>query len=423
MNFTKQQLIFLGVVGVIIVVFLIIFFAGGRKSTEKINLTVWGIDDELAWDYAIFRYQKSHPNVRIEYTELTPETYEKELINALAAGRGPDVFMINNRWVAKHADKIIPMPAGKMSANAFTGLFPQVAEYDFLTSDGRIYGLPLSIDTLALFYNRDIFDRRGVALPPKTWEEFLTAVPKLRSVDRSGNLILSAAAIGGSTENIPNAADILELLMLQTGALTPDEYPSQTISGEKGQNALEFYTRFTDPRDSSYTWNDVFSSAVEAFAEGKVAMTFGYANDTPEFRAKNPFLNFAVESAPQTNPDQPVNIANYWALTVSSKTGNSEMAWDFIIFATTDKEAASYYLTSTGRPPALRFLIDEYLDDSKLGVFARQALTARSFYQGDDVAVRTIFDKAIKKAMGGNLMTEILQEAETGLYNLESTRR
>ena len=411
MTFTKQQLIFLGAVGIIILVFIVILFAGGRKNTERINLTVWGVDDELAWDYAISRYQRLHPNVRIEYTELTPETYEKELINALAAGRGPDIFTINNRWTAKHADKIVPMPAEKMSANAFTGLFPQVAEHDFLSSDGQIYGLPLSIDTLALFYNRDVFDKRGVALPPKTWDEFLAVIPKFP--------ISTAAAIGGSTDSIPNAPDILELLMLQTGALSPDEYPSETIDSEEGENALEFYARFTNSKDSSYTWNDSFASAVEAFAEGKVAMTFGYANDIPEIKSKNPFLNFAVESAPQTDLDQPISIANYWALTASSKTQSPETAWDFIVFATTDKEAASYYLTSTGRPPALRFLIDEYLNDSAFGVFARQALTARSFYQGDDIAVRAIFDKAIKKAVSGNSITEILQEAETELYNLE----
>src|SRR3989304_9385450 len=99
MTFTKQQLIFLGAVGIIILVFIVILFAGGRKNTERINLTVWGVDDELAWDYAISRYQRLHPNVRIEYTELTEDSYEKELINALAAGRGPDIFMIDNGWV------------------------------------------------------------------------------------------------------------------------------------------------------------------------------------------------------------------------------------------------------------------------------------------------------------------------------------
>ncbi|MBI2506879.1 MAG: extracellular solute-binding protein, partial [Candidatus Colwellbacteria bacterium] len=239
MTFTKQQLIFLGAAGVIIIVFLVILFAGGRKSTEKINLTVWGIDDGSAWDYPIFSYQKLHPNVRIKYTELKPETYEEDLINALAAGKGPDIFMLNNRWLVKHADKITPLPAEKMSANAFKGLFPQVAEYDLLSNEGQIYGLPLSVDTLALFYNQDIFDRSGVALPPRTWDEFLTVIPKVRKVDTGGNLTLSAAALGGPSENIENAADILALLMLQTGALTPDKYPSGTVDSKAGENALD----------------------------------------------------------------------------------------------------------------------------------------------------------------------------------------
>lgn len=415
MTFTRQQLIFLGVAGAIIIIFLAVLFTGGRKPIEKIDLTIWGTDDELAWDYAILRYQKLHPNVRIKYTELREDSYEKNLINGLAAGNGPDIFMINNRWAVKHTDKIVPMPEEKVSTGDFSNFFPQVAEFDFLSTNSRIYGLPLSIDTLALFYNRDVFDRRGVALPPKTWSEFTAVIPKFP--------VSTAAAIGGSTDSIPNAPDILELLMLQTGALAPDKYPSQTISSEEGQNALEFYSRFTNPKDSSYTWNDSFGSAVEAFAEGKVAMTFGYASDIPEIKSKNPFLNFAVASVPQVNSDQAVSIANYWALTASSKTQNPEVAWDFIVLATTDREAASYYLASTGRPPALRSLINEHLNDSVLGVFARQALTARGFYQGDDVTVRTIFDKIIKKAISGNSIHEILQEAEAELYKMENIQQ
>ena len=423
MSFTRQQLIFIGVVGVIIVVFLAILFAGGRKSTERVNLTVWGVDDELAWDYTIHQYQKSHPSVRIEYTELTEDSYEEDLINALAAGRGPDIFMINNRWTVKHADKTVPMPAGKLSTSDFTGLFPQVAEHDFLTAEGQIYGLPLSIDTLALFYNRNIFDRKSVALPPKTWEEFLAVIPKLRSVDKSGNLTLAAAAVGESTENIPNAPDILELLMLQTGGLSPEEYPSDSVRSEEAGNALEFYIRFTSPTSTAYAWNSSFPSAIESFAKGKVAMIFGYARDVADIRAQNPFLNFAVAPAPQADLNQAVTIANYWGLAVSSKTQSPEAAWDFILFAATDKDSTSYYLNSTARPPALRSLIEERLNDVNFGVFARQALTARGFFQGDDAAFREIFDGAIRKTLSGRSIYEILQEVEVELGTVESKYR
>lgn len=419
MSFTKQQIIFLGLAGLLIIAFLVILFAGGRQSTEKINLTVWGIDDELVWDGAIFSYQKLHPNVRIQYTQLAPETYEKELINALAAGRGPDIFMLNNRWLVKHADKISPMPAEKMSASVFKGFFPQVAEYDLLSSEDQIYGLPLSIDTLALFYNRDIFDRNAVALAPKTWDEFVAIIPKVRSMDAVGNLTLAGAAMGGPSESVENATDILSLLMLQTGALTPDKYPSETIRSEAGENTLDFYTRFANSQSQSYSWNDSFAPSFDSFAEGKTAIVFAYASDIPKIKAKNPFLKFSVEPAPQATLEEPINTANYWALTVSNKAAKPEAAWDFIIFATTDKNTVSYYLSSTGQPPALRFLINDYLNDANLGVFAKQALTARSFYQADDIAVREIFDKAIKKASAGTRLEEVLREVETELGILE----
>ena len=61
MQFTRQQLIFLGVVGAIVLIFLIIFFAGGRRSsTEKVELAVWGIDNKAAWQDTISQYRKLH---------------------------------------------------------------------------------------------------------------------------------------------------------------------------------------------------------------------------------------------------------------------------------------------------------------------------------------------------------------------------
>lgn len=424
MNFTRQQLIFLGVVAVIVVGFLALVFVGGRDKVERVDLTIWGVDDEQVWDYAIYQFQKTHPGVRLKYTEFNPDTYEKELINALAANRGPDIFMLNNRWVVKHSDKIVPMPREKISLAAFSSLFPQVVEQDFTikgekTGEEQISGLPLSLDTLALLYNRDIFDRKGAPLPPKTWEEFLVVIPKLRSLDKAGNITLAAAAIGGSRVNIPNAPDILQLLLLQTGAISSDEYPSETVRSREGENTLTFYIQFIRTTSTAYTWNDTLPEAFDAFAEERTAMLFAYANDIPEVEARNPFLNFGVEPAPQADLTETVSLANYWALAASSKTKNLDVAWDFIIFAATDKNVASRYLTSTGRPPALRSLIDEHLNDIALGVFARQALTARSFYEGDDEAFGAALDKAIRRVITGNSVYQALQELEIEIRKTE----
>ena len=295
-----------------------------------------------------------------------------------------------------------------------------MAEQDFLYN-GQIYALPLSVDTLALVYNRDIFDGRGVALAPTTWEEFQSLVPRLRTIKQDG-LTLAAASIGGSSGNIPNATDILSLLMFQVGATQTDKGLGTIridLNTKEGENALNFYAQFASPTSTYYTWSNSFKPSIDSFAEAKTAMVFAYAYQLPRIREKNPFLDYAIGPAPQIDPNSPINIANYWGLAVSTKTLSQDAAWDFVIFAATDKDNAASYFKTTARPPALRSLINDYLRDKDLGVFAGQALTARSWLQVDDITFQRILDGAIKRALEGVSPYRVLRQADDEMSQME----
>jgi len=68
--------------------------------------------------------------------------------------------------------------------------------------------LPLSLDTLAMIYNKDLLDSAGIAVLPKNWNDFDGDVARLRSVNAQGQIVQAGAAIGGSAASIANAADI-----------------------------------------------------------------------------------------------------------------------------------------------------------------------------------------------------------------------
>ena len=73
---------------------------------------------------------------------------------------------------------------------------------------------------------------------------------------------------------------------------------------------------------------------------------------------------------------QPLNYADYWGLSFSTKAGN--LIWlEFYSFATANPQTAEIYLQTSKKPPALLSLIQKYINDPELGVFSRQALTAK----------------------------------------------
>lgn len=436
MQLTRSQLIIAGVgtVMVFIILGILIGFIPGLKTeSEKvpeIKLTAWGtLRESESFSDSFISYRTLNGNVDIKYKAINPENYETELLNALAAGTGPDIFMFQNNWLPKHQNKITPVPETQMTLENFRKLFPLVVEQDF-APDQTIYATPLFIDTLALFYNQDLFDSAGVALIPSTWQEFQAIIPRLTQKDKSGNIIKSAAAIGGTNENISHASDILNLLMLQTGTkMTNENFSSasfaQPINGiYTGLEALDFYTKFSDPSNDYYTWNEKQEYSLDNFSQGNLAMILAYESDKDLIREKNSLLNFRVTETPQPNKQDPaINYANYWGLAVSNKSQYPDWAWDLALFITTDETSADAFFAKTNYPPALRTLIQKYSNDPDTGIFVRQALTARSWPQIDNDAVSNIFSQTIKAITDKQLSSrDALYQAEKEVSDLMRAR-
>ncbi|MDP3901412.1 MAG: extracellular solute-binding protein [bacterium] len=429
MSFTRTQVMVIvaGAVLMLIVILLLIF--GLRDSgVAGLSGTVnfWGVFDEpISINRLIADYKKIQPNINVVYRKLDSTSYEQDLINGLAGVNGPDLFMMHNTWLPKHYGKIRPLDDGQLNLTDFQSLFPTVVEQDF-APDGVIFGLPLYLDTLALFYNKDYFDAKGVALPPKTWEEFQSLVPRLVELDSSGKVVRAAAAIGGSNRSINRATDLLNILMLQSGAeMVNSSFRQAEFASAQGVDSLRFYTKFANPVNNYYTWNENLHYSLDNFSEGSVAMIFNYAYQVPLLEEKNPFLRFEVATIPQpTGASQPINFANYWGLATSIKSSNPAAAWDFAIYLTTNLEAQHKYLDLTQKPPALRSLIDGLLSDNEWGVFAKQALTARSWPQIDNNIVEQEFSAMIAAVISGQKTPEkAIQEAEEKITFLMERNR
>lgn len=429
MTIDNKKLMVILVGGIAILVFLTLILilrnvGSGGNIGPRVAIEFWGVfDDRTDFDKVIRDFQAQNPNITVVYRQFSFEDYEKEVVNALAGGIGPDVWMIHHTWLPKHIDKLLPLPdkisgldQPLMTFRDFQDQFVEVAVED-LTADGQIYSIPLYVDTLALYYNRDLFNDAGITLPPKNWEEFNDAVEQLTKLDASGNIIQSGAAIGTSG-NINRSTDMLMALMLQSGVrMTDTDNASATFAKPVnntavGEVALRYYTDFANPNARTYAWNGSQHYSVDAFTEGKVAMMFNYSHQADILNQKSARLNYSVTSIPQISETDIRNYANYWAVAVSKKSLATDQAWRFVSYLAS-KEGTSSYLVQTMRPSARRDIIDLQKNDLRLGVFASQALTAKSWYQIDNSPIESIFAEMIDDVNFGRLsVREALQNAE-----------
>lgn len=399
-------------------------------ASKRVTLTIWSaVDDEGAYTPILNAYRKEHPYVSIEYRLFRMEEYEDQLLNALAEDRGPDIFLIHNTWVGKYQPKILPMPLSTktavqtvqgtikqtvvyaisqeptVSARQFKNEYPDTVSQDLLRVmnvstnpdkrdlQQRVLGIPLSVDTLAMYVNKDLLNAAGIATVPETWDAFQDAVKKLVKQDAQGEIVQAGAALGTGL-NVERAPDILSVLMMQNGAVmsAADGTPAfqaipPNLSGTRDQppsyQALAFYTDFANPAKEVYTWNAKQPNSLDAFIEGKVAFFFGYSYHLPVIKARAPKLNLTIAKLPQISGNPTANFANYWAWTVSKKTKSPDLAWNLLNFMRRPEQSKTY-LDAVKRPAALKSQLDAQLEDEDVGVFASQVLTAQSWYRGND---------------------------------------
>ncbi len=392
------------VIGIGMAVLLVIggFFAFKGAKPKTVELEFWGVfEDSIVYDQLLGDFQKQFPYIKINYHKKLVGSYEGELVDALAAGKGPDVFYIHNTWLAKHSDKLTPMPTSMMTLKQYRDTFVDVAYDDFVLNN-RIYAIPFYVDTLALYYNKDHFNAANIAQPPVTWTDFIDDVTRLTIKDEQGRITRAGAAIG-TAKNINRSTDILSLLMMQSGAKMVDQSHGAVSfeATQKDNNLLAFYTSFASPQSQYYTWNPEMDYSIDMFYEGRVAMMFNYAYTISTIRAKQPHLNFGIAPMPQSiDSSKSINYANYWAVAVSKRAKNSQYAWQFINWLAR-KDNVQKFSELTGRPISRRDLVAQQSQDLNLGVFASQALTAKSWYQVDNSAIETILANAIESVVRG----------------------
>ena len=387
------------------------------KAMKPVTLKYWRVwDGPDAFSEIIAAYKQQHPYVNIEYHKLRYSEFEQTLLEALAEDEAPDIISLHNTWIKKYQSKIVPMPA--QTSMAFPVLkgtlkkevvneirtVPGLSEkdikklfvdqvYDDVVVGGEVLALPLSVDSLAMFYNKDLFNNAGIIDPPEYWnKEFQENVRNLTKLNTNGYIIQSGVALGGS-DNIERSTDILSVLMMQNGATMmesgsvkfaaiPAAYVDQKFN--PGMEALRFFTDFASPTKEVYSWSHNLDNSLDTFAKGKLAIMFGYAYHIPTIKAKGPKLKFGIAPLPQIEGNiKKDNYANYWVETVMKKSKNPAVAWNFIQFATKENNA-KLYLDKTKKPTALRSLIEAQLEDEEIGIFADQLLTAKSWYQGKD---------------------------------------
>ncbi len=427
--------ILLIIVGVVLLIGVVAFAAmkfivPGISKSGPVTLTWWGLwEDEATVAPLIAEYTQAHPNVKIQYVKQSKEDYRERLTNTLAKGTGaPDIFTYHNSWVPMFKNDLDILPAAVMTPQEYSQTFFPIANLDLRTQNG-IVGIPLGIDTLALFVNDDIFTAYGKGVP-KTWDDLRQAALDLTVKDANGNIQQAGVALG-RTENVDNWQEILALMMLQNGVRLNDMTPA-----DRAQTALTYYTIFSG---TDHVWDETLPPSTVAFATGKLAMYFGPSWRVFDIKSQNPNLKFSVVPVPQLpkdNPSQPnISYATYWAQGVSRTAKNAPAAWDFLKFISTKDSLQKMYQSAAqsrqyGEPYPRVDMATLLSSDKIFGAFVSQAPDSQSWYldsrtfdgaTGINSQMSKYFEDAVNSINKGTDIARALATLTPGVSQVLST--
>ncbi|MFB5662381.1 extracellular solute-binding protein [Alteribacillus sp. HJP-4] len=154
----------------------------GDESGGSQSLTLWHIEtgeSEKALEDAVSRFEEDNEGVSVELVQQENDPYKSKLSVAMGGGAPPDVFHSwGGGWLEKFVDSGQVMD---LTEEIDTENYLEAA-ISPATFDEKVYGAPLAMDVVPVWYNSEMFEELGLEAP-QTYEELLEVVETLESND------------------------------------------------------------------------------------------------------------------------------------------------------------------------------------------------------------------------------------------------
>ncbi len=319
-------------------------------------------------------FEKQNPGIKVNYQPQSSQDYQDRLKTNLESQTPPDVFRLHTTWLPLFAKYILPAPANTISSTELsTNFYPIVSK--LLVSNNQVYGVPVTVEGLALFVNTAMLQQKQIKTP-KTWEDLVTAAKLLKEEDPLTGKLTRAGVALGNTSNVEHWPDIVSLMLLQAGAKLTNMKSPEVLS------TLDYYSKFVT---KLHVWDDTLPPSTVAFANEKVGMIIAPSWRAREIKAMNPALSWEAVPVPQLPDVDPLNWASIWFETVAKDSKHPQEAWKFVSFLASANAQQILFDSATAersfpQAPANKAVATTALKNPVVAPFVSSMDTATSFY-------------------------------------------
>jgi ABC-type glycerol-3-phosphate transport system substrate-binding protein len=421
MKLRPFELVLVVVFGVLMFVALILLRTYQPPPDQNVTqvgvVSIWGDVPAETFDSVLRKIRETDSGFNsVSYKYVPPEDFDAAFVNALADQKSPDLLFMSQERLVKHRSRLQPLSYDTFPLRDFRSAYIDGAEV-FALADG-LYGVPVAVDPLVLFWNRDIFARSGLIVAPRTWEEVVAnTVPTLTIRDFSRNIKTAGIAMG-EYRNIKNAFPIISLLSIQGGSSLVTEaqgtyqvglnqMPGQAAAAQPFTNAAAFFTNFSNTANTLYSWNRALRLDRDMFLSEDLAMYFGFASEGRDLASKNPNLSFDIAEVPQgETASVRRTYGKFYALIIPKASANKNGAFT-VLLRLSASEQAKQISDGLNFAPVSRSLLINGSND----VYGRVAYTSAPYARGWLNPDTTVF---------GNILMQMLDDINANRRDIGS---
>jgi ABC-type glycerol-3-phosphate transport system substrate-binding protein len=408
-------------------VFAVLIFSGilpigkstNNSNTPQGKVVVWGTFTGPDFQKVFDDINGTNKNLTVTYFKKSPETYQDELINSFANGNGPDLFFITPDMILKNKNFIYQMPYASYPEKAFRDTFIDGAEV--YLGDTGVIAMPVVVDPIVLYYNKNIISNAGIAQIPTYWDE-LSDLNKSLTVKKVDGTISQSMIALGSYDNVNNAKSILATLLMQSGTpivtksggkFIPTLVSVSTSPVRPTEQVLSFYTDFSDPTSGAYSWNRGLLNSKDFFTGGGSAFYIGFASELFGIESINPNLSFDVHDIFQTkNSGVRRTFGTIYGLAVNKNSANTIASFGVAGMMSSGVNSPAV-ATALSLPPASRVLLATKPNDPYLSTFFNSAIITRGWMDPDAKLSNSIFSELIQNVLSNKLsMSDAVAKAQ-----------
>lgn len=312
----------------------------GTGAKTQIRFSFWSSAGDYMKPYntLVAQFEKKYPDISVKLEVIDAKDYQTKLTTELQSGNAPDVMSVSPDYFQYFAsnDQLLQLDS-HLSKDIDLSKIPEGLRKEY-TLDGKLFGLPENMSTVALWYNKKLFDAAGIKYPTDswTWSDLSSAAEKL--TDKSKGIY--GFPVDGSTQE-----GYYNTVVQAGGSIINDAGTKSGLDDPKSIDGLKFLTDL-QAAGVSPSYNQLQETTADSlFVSGKLAMMFGGPWHALEFQQAK-LADVDVAPMPHGASDKTC-VINGTSLSVWSKSKNTDAAVKFVEYATATEEGQKAF-GSTG---------------------------------------------------------------------------